>query len=111
MSIVLLAVSAANVICEVQNTHATLAAKYSTLAKIVAAQSGAALSIANVDDSSGHRQIVSDFEAEPTIGFAALLDTMAPKLPATNRLRHTKHRPSRPETLRAHNLRTMVISM
>lgn len=73
VSIVLLAVSVANVVGEVRTTRAMLAAKYTTLAKIVAAQSGAALSIADVD-ASGAQQIVSDLDAEPSIRFAALFN-------------------------------------
>ncbi|MEX2317831.1 MAG: ATP-binding protein [Pirellulales bacterium] len=71
VGLVLLAVSVANVVNEVQTTRVTLAAKYSTLAKIVAAQSGAALSIADVDASAA-QQIVSELDAEPSIRFAAL---------------------------------------
>jgi signal transduction histidine kinase len=73
VSIVLLAVSVANVIGEVHTTRATLAAKYTALAKIIAAQSGAALSIADVD-ASGVQQIMSDLAAEPSIRFAALFN-------------------------------------
>jgi signal transduction histidine kinase len=74
VAVVLLAVSAANIINVIQFTGSTLAAKYSTLAKIVAAESGAALSIADVDPR-GAQQIVSDLAIEPSIRFAALLDT------------------------------------
>jgi signal transduction histidine kinase len=71
VGLMLLAVSVANVINEVQTTRVTLAAKYSTLAKIVAGQSGAALSIADVDASAA-QQIVAELDAEPSIQFAAL---------------------------------------
>jgi PAS domain S-box-containing protein len=71
---VLLVVSMANVISSMQLTRATMAAKYSTLANIVAAESGAALSIADID-ASGSQQIVSDLAIEPSIRFAALFDT------------------------------------
>jgi signal transduction histidine kinase len=71
VSIVLLAVSLANVTSQVQTTRTSLATKYSALAKIVAAQSGAALSIADVD-SSGVQQIMSDLAVEPAIRFGAL---------------------------------------
>jgi signal transduction histidine kinase len=73
VSAVLLAASVANVVSEVHTTRATMAARYSTLANIVAAQSGAALSIADVDDS-GVREIVSDLAADHSICFAALFD-------------------------------------
>jgi len=73
VSVVLLAVSVANIINVIQFTGTTLSAKYSTLAKIVAAESGAALSIADVDPR-GAQQIVSDLAIEPSIRFAALFD-------------------------------------
>jgi signal transduction histidine kinase len=73
VSIVLLAVSIANVVSAVQTSRVTMTAKYSTLAKIVAAQSSAALSIADVD-ASGARQIVSDLATEPSIRFAAMVN-------------------------------------
>jgi signal transduction histidine kinase len=71
VSVVVLAVSVANVIDAVHTTRAALAGKYTTLAKIVAAESGAALSIADVDPSGAH-QILSDLRVEPSIHFAAL---------------------------------------
>jgi signal transduction histidine kinase len=73
VSIVLFAVSVANVLNEVQTTRASLATRYSTLASIVAAQSGAALSIADID-ASGAQQIVADLAAEPSIKYAALVN-------------------------------------
>jgi signal transduction histidine kinase len=73
VSVVVFAVSAANVIGEMRMSRARLASKYSTLAKIVAAQSGAALSIADIDDS-GAREIIADLAAEPSIRFAALVN-------------------------------------
>lgn len=73
VDVVLLAVSVANVIGEVQTTRARMIVRYSTLAKIVAAQSGAALSIADVD-SRGAQEIVSDLAAEPSLRFAALFN-------------------------------------
>jgi signal transduction histidine kinase len=73
VGIVLLAFSIANVISVVQFTGATLEAKYSALAKIVAAQSGAALSIADIDPR-GAQQVMSDLAVEPSIRFAVLLD-------------------------------------
>ena len=97
VSVVLLAVSIANVVCDVQNTRATLAAKYSTLAKIVAAQSGAALSIADVDNS-GARQIVSDFEAEPAIHFAAFIDANGAEVARIHRTFQPNRRPPPPKT-------------
>jgi signal transduction histidine kinase len=74
VSIVLLAVSVANVLSEVQTTRASLAARYSTLAKIVAAQSGAALSMADIDASAA-QEIVADLAAEPSIEYAALINS------------------------------------
>jgi signal transduction histidine kinase len=74
VSIVLLAVSVANVISEVQTTRASLATRYSTLARIVAAQSGAALSISDID-ASGAQEIVADLAAEPSIEYAALINS------------------------------------
>jgi signal transduction histidine kinase len=73
VGVVLLAVSVVNVVSEVRSTRASLAAKYVTLAKIVAAQSGAALSIADVD-ASGAQQIVSDLGVETSIRYVALVN-------------------------------------
>jgi signal transduction histidine kinase len=72
VSIVLLAVSIANVIGEVRSTRGSLVTKYSTLAKIVAAQSGAALSIADIDPSTA-QEILDDLAIEPSIVYAALI--------------------------------------
>ncbi|MEX0612710.1 MAG: ATP-binding protein [Pirellulales bacterium] len=100
VSVVLLAVSLANVVSDVQATRATLAAKYSTLAKIVAAQSGAALSIADVD-ASGAQQIMSDLAVAPSIYFASLCNaegTVVASYPA--RTLDQRHEPQ-PETVGA----------
>lgn len=72
VSVVLLAVSIANVIGEVRTTRSSLVTKYSTLAKIVAAHSGAALSIADIDPSSA-QEIIDDLSVEPSIIDAALI--------------------------------------
>jgi signal transduction histidine kinase len=74
VGLVLLAVSVANVVSGVQSTRSTMAAKYTALARIVAAQSGAALSIADVD-SSGAQQILSDLAVERSILYASLLNS------------------------------------
>ena len=97
VSIVLLAVSVANVISEVKTTRTMLAAKYTTLAKIVAAQSGAALSIADVD-ASGAQQIVSDLDAEPSIRFAALYNAEGIEVVHYPADIPDEQRPSRPPT-------------
>jgi signal transduction histidine kinase len=73
VSVVLLVVSVANVIGEVRTTRASLKTNYSTLARIIAAQSGAALSIADIDPSSA-QEIISDLAAEPSIRYAALIN-------------------------------------
>jgi PAS domain S-box-containing protein len=73
VSIVVLAVSAANVINEVRTTRAAMAAKYTALAKIIAAESSAAVRLADVDPS-GAQQVVSDLAVESSIRYAALFD-------------------------------------
>jgi signal transduction histidine kinase len=73
VSVVLLAVSVANVVSEMRSTRTNLENKYATLAAIVAAQSSAALSIADIDPS-GAQQILSDLAVEPSIRVAALVD-------------------------------------
>ena len=71
VGIVLLAVSAATLITDVRAIRERLAKSYSTLATVVAANSAAALSIADIDRSSA-QAVVSGLAVEPTILFAAL---------------------------------------
>jgi PAS domain S-box-containing protein len=73
VGVVLLAVSAANIANIVVFTRAARATTFLSLAKVVAAESGAALSIADVDPD-GAQQIVSDLSIEPSIRLAALFD-------------------------------------
>jgi signal transduction histidine kinase len=67
----------------------------------VAAQSGAALSIADVD-KSGVRQIVADFEAEPSIYFAALFDAGGAEVASYPAEAPGERRSSPPAALGAH---------
>ena len=71
VGIVLLVVSAATLITDVQAIRSRLADRYSTLATVVAANSAVALSIADVDPS-GAQEVVSDLTVEQTVLFAAL---------------------------------------
>ena len=71
--VVLLAVSVATWLTDVRAIRERLAAQYSTLATVVAANSAAALSIADVDPS-GAQEVISELSVERTILFAALYD-------------------------------------
>ena len=73
VAIVLVAVSAATLIADIRSVRARLADRYSTLATVVAANSAAALSIADIDPS-GAQEVVSDLLVERTVLFAALYD-------------------------------------
>ena len=65
VAIVLVAVSAATLIADIRSVRARLADRYSTLAAVVAANSAAALSIADIDPS-GAQEVVSDLLVERT---------------------------------------------
>lgn len=73
VSVVVLAASTANVVGGVRATRIAMARNYSMLARVVAAQSGAALSIADVDPS-GAQEIIADLAADPSIQCAALVN-------------------------------------
>ena len=74
VGIVLSAVSVATVFTDVRAIRERLTARYSTLATVMAANSAAALSIADIDPS-GAEEVVSQLDVEPSIWFAALYDT------------------------------------
>ena len=74
VSVVLLAVSVAIVVTDVRALRVRIAERYSTLTTVVAANSAAALSIADVDPSGAH-DVVSQLAVERSIRFAALYNT------------------------------------
>ena len=71
VSVVLLAVSVAIVVSDVQAIRGRLATRYATLATVVAANSAAALSFADIDPT-GAQEVVSQLAVERSILFAAL---------------------------------------
>lgn len=73
VGVVLLLFSAATLTTDVRAIRARLADRYSVLAKVIAANSAAALSISDIDPS-GAQQVVSDLSIERTILYAALFD-------------------------------------
>ena len=73
VSVVLTAVSLAIFFSDVRALRQQMATEYSTLTKVVAANSSAALSIADIDPS-GAQEVVADLAVESSIQFAALYD-------------------------------------
>lgn len=73
LSVVLTAVSLAIFFSDVRALRQQMAIEYSTLTKVVAANSSAALSISDIDPS-GAQQVVEDLRVESSIRFAALYD-------------------------------------
>lgn len=98
VSVVLLAVSVANVLSEMRSTRTNLENKYATLAAIVAAQSSAALSIADIDPS-GAQQILADLSAEPSILYAALVDQNGRVVAKYSSSRYDGQNPTIPDNL------------
>lgn len=74
VGVVLLAFTAATLITDLRSLRARLADRYSTVATVVAANSAAALSIADVDPS-GAQEVVSQLAVERSIWYAALYNT------------------------------------
>lgn len=73
VGLVLLAVAVVLIVTDVHATRERLAERYSTLATVVAANSAAALSFADIDPSSA-QQVIFDINVERNIVFAALYD-------------------------------------
>ena len=73
VSVVLTVVSLAIFFSDVRALRQQMATEYSTLTKVVAANSSAALSIADID-SSAAQEVVADLAVESSIQFAALYD-------------------------------------
>jgi signal transduction histidine kinase len=71
VAIVLLAVSVAIVVTDVQSIRSRMTTGYATLASVVAANSAAALSIADIDPLDA-KEVVSQLAVEKSILFAAL---------------------------------------
>jgi methyl-accepting chemotaxis protein len=76
---VLVAASAAIAFSDVRAMRQQMADQYSTLAKLVAAYSAPALSIADVDPSSA-KEVISDLQVEQTIVFAALYNVQGKEI-------------------------------
>ena len=74
VGIVLLAVSAATLVTDLRAIRQRLAERYATLATVVAANSAAALFIADVEPS-GAQEVLSEFSVVPTVMFAALYNS------------------------------------
>ncbi len=73
VTVVLSAFTAATLVTDVHSLRTRLADRFSTLASVVAANSAAALSIADIDPS-GAQVVVSDLSVDRNVLFAALYD-------------------------------------
>ena len=98
VGVVLMAFTAATLVTDLRALRARIADRYSTVATIVAANSAAALSIADVDPS-GAQEVVEQLAVEKSIRFAALYNTKGTEIARYQSARLGEMTPTPPESL------------